>query len=110
MIKSLQSSGSRVVIVNIGKTKYKKNKSKFKSFLRKINYNNLNKMSPAKQFKVVIVGDPNVGKTCLLSLFTHDTCKRHLDHYIPTTGVDFCPKSFDIDGQTYNFHFCDVSG
>ena len=67
-------------------------------------------MSPSKQFKVVIVGDPNVGKTCLLSLFTHDTCKRHLDHYIPTTGVDFCPKSFEIDGETYNFHFCDVSG
>ena len=67
-------------------------------------------MSPSKQFKVAIVGDANVGKTCLLSLFTHDTCKRHLDHYIPTTGVDFCPKSFEIDGDTYNFHFCDVSG
>ena len=67
-------------------------------------------MSPSKQFKVVIVGDPKVGKTCLLSLFTHDTCKRHLDRYIATTGVDFCPKSFDIDGETYNFHFCDVAG
>ena len=67
-------------------------------------------MSPPKQFKVVIVGDPKVGKTCLLSLFTHDTCKRHLDRYIATTGVDFCPKSFDIDGGTYNFHFCDVAG
>jgi len=67
-------------------------------------------MSPSKQFKVVIVGDAKVGKTCLLSLFTHDTCKRHLDRYIATTGVDFCPKSFEIDGETYNFHFCDVSG
>ena len=67
-------------------------------------------MSPAKQFKVIIVGAANVGKTCLLALFTHDTCKRHLDHYIPTTGIDFCPKSFEIDGETYNFHFVDVSG
>ncbi len=67
-------------------------------------------MSPSKQFKVIIVGAANVGKTCLLALFTHDTCKRHLDHYIPTTGIDFCPKSFEIDGETYNFHFVDVSG
>ena len=67
-------------------------------------------MGPPKQFKIVVVGDPDVGKTCLLTLFTHGTCKRHLDNYIATTGVDFSPKTFDVDGQSYNFTFCDVAG
>ena len=67
-------------------------------------------MGPPKQFKIVIVGDPGVGKTCLLSLFTHGICKRHLDNYIPTTGVDFSPKTFEIDSQSYNFTFGDVAG
>jgi GTPase SAR1 family protein len=35
-------------------------------------------MGPPKQFKIVLIGDPCVGKTCLLSLFTHGTCRRHL--------------------------------
>ena len=35
-------------------------------------------MGPQKQFKIVIIGDPCVGKTCLLTLFTNGTCKRHL--------------------------------
>ena len=67
-------------------------------------------MGPPKQFKIVIIGDPCVGKTCLLSLFTHGTCKRHLDHYIPTTGVDFSPKAIELDGHSYMFTFGDVAG
>ena len=35
-------------------------------------------MGTQKQFKIVIIGDPCVGKTCLLTLFTNGTCKRHL--------------------------------
>ena len=47
-------------------------------------------------FKIVLVGDVSVGKTCALQRFRFDTYhERHGN----TLGVDFTSKSLEIDGN-----------
>lgn len=58
-------------------------------------------------FKIVIVGDPNVGKSCLLTRFVENTFYRHKMY--PIT-VDIKPWAIDLDGETIKLHIYYTTG
>ena len=47
-------------------------------------------------FKVIIIGDPNVGKTCLSFRFCNGRFPQSTE---ATIGVDFRERSLTIDGE-----------
>ncbi|KAK4353949.1 hypothetical protein RND71_026143 [Anisodus tanguticus] len=48
-------------------------------------------------FKLLLIGDSGVGKSCLLLRFADDT---YLESYISTIGVDFKIRTVEQDGKT----------
>lgn len=54
-------------------------------------------MSDDKTFKMIIIGPPGVGKSCLLNRFTKDEFK---EGYNATLGVEFYSKLITIDDDT----------
>lgn len=58
-------------------------------------------------FKIVIVGDSNVGKTGLLSRFTKD--EFHADSK-GTVGVEFATRQIEHDGKTIEAQVWDTAG
>ena len=48
-------------------------------------------------FKIIIVGDAGVGKTCLLHQYTHSEFKQE---YNVTIGVEFSSKIIPLDTNT----------
>ena len=47
-------------------------------------------------FKLVLIGDSGVGKSCLLLRFADD---QFTDSYITTIGVDFRFKTIPVEGM-----------
>lgn len=47
-------------------------------------------------FKVILIGDANVGKSSLISQFCND---KFMDTVASTVGVDFYIKDFVINGK-----------
>ena len=47
-------------------------------------------------FKIIIIGDSNVGKTCLAYRFCTGKFPERTE---ATIGVDFCEKRLSIDGE-----------
>ncbi|KAF3698886.1 Ras-related protein Rab-36 [Channa argus] len=60
-----------------------------------------------KMSKVVIVGDLNVGKTCLINRFCKDVFERD---YKATIGVDFEIERFEISGLPFSLQIWDTAG
>jgi Ras-related protein Rab-1A len=58
-------------------------------------------------FKIVIIGDSGVGKSCLLLRFADDS---FTDTYISTIGVDFRFRSVNIDGKIVKLQIWDTAG
>ena len=54
----------------------------------------MNTYSPI--YKVILVGDSGVGKTCLLSMYVKGICGPT----IPTIAVEFCTKEIELDDGT----------
>lgn len=48
-------------------------------------------------FKLLLIGDSGVGKSCLLLRFADDT---YTESYISTIGVDFKIRTVELDGKT----------
>lgn len=48
--------------------------------------------------KVVILGDSNVGKSCLMNRFVSNSFN---DHTLHTLGVEFLQKEIDVNGVVY---------
>ncbi|XP_017436284.1 ras-related protein RABD1-like isoform X2 [Vigna angularis] len=48
-------------------------------------------------FKLLLIGDSSVGKSCLLLRFADDS---YVDSYISTIGVDFKIRTVDLQGKT----------
>lgn len=58
-------------------------------------------------FKLLVIGDSGVGKSCILYRFTDDA---FTDSYISTIGVDFKIKTIEIDGKIIKLQIWDTAG
>ena len=59
-------------------------------------------------FKVLILGDPSVGKSCFLIRYTEDTFQ---DVYLSTIGMDCKYKKVDLeDGESIRLQLWDTAG
>jgi len=58
-------------------------------------------------FKLLLIGDSSVGKSCLLLRFADDS---YVDTYISTIGVDFKIRTVELDGKTVKLQIWDTAG
>ncbi|KYR03006.1 Rab GTPase [Tieghemostelium lacteum] len=58
-------------------------------------------------FKFLIIGDPSVGKSCLLYRFTDNKFKNQSTH---TIGVDFASKVIEVGGKPVKLQIWDTAG
>ncbi|KAF3777864.1 Ras-related protein, partial [Nymphaea thermarum] len=58
-------------------------------------------------FKLLLIGDSSVGKSCLLLRFADDS---YVDSYISTIGVDFKIRTVELDGKTIKLQIWDTAG
>ena len=62
---------------------------------------------PEFQYKIVVLGNTNVGKTCLVHRFAND---MFLDSSQPTIGANFVTKRLEMDNCFYKFEVWDTAG
>ena len=71
-------------------------------------------MPKINKFKVVLVGDQNVGKTSVISRFIHDSFEMSSNVICliikPTVGIDFITKTMQVDGETLRLQLWDTAG
>ncbi|CAI9101234.1 OLC1v1038508C1 [Oldenlandia corymbosa var. corymbosa] len=58
-------------------------------------------------FKLLLIGDSGVGKSCLLLRFADDS---YSESYISTIGVDFKIRTVEQDGKTIKLQIWDTAG
>uniref|UniRef100_A0A0E0KXI4 Uncharacterized protein n=1 Tax=Oryza punctata TaxID=4537 RepID=A0A0E0KXI4_ORYPU len=58
-------------------------------------------------FKLLLIGDSSVGKSCLLLRFADDS---YVDTYISTIGVDFKIRTVELEGKTVKLQIWDTAG
>lgn len=58
-------------------------------------------------FKLLLIGDSGVGKSCLLVRFADDT---YMDRFVSTIGVDFKIRTVEQDGKTIKLQIWDTAG
>lgn len=67
------------------------------------------KQTQKRIFKIIVIGDSNVGKTCLTYRFC---CGKFPDKTEATIGVDFRERIVDVDGEQLKvyiaFSICNV--
>eukprot|EP01026_Neomeris_dumetosa_P061430 TRINITY_DN579_c0_g1_i6.p1 TRINITY_DN579_c0_g1~~TRINITY_DN579_c0_g1_i6.p1 ORF type:complete len:265 (+),score=15.23 TRINITY_DN579_c0_g1_i6:101-796(+) len=59
------------------------------------------------KFKLLMIGDAWVGKTCLLLRFADDSFQ---DNYLSTIGVNFKIRTVELDGKVTKFSIWDTAG
>lgn len=66
-----------------------------------------NETLQARIFKIIVIGDSNVGKTCLTYRFCGGTFLKNPE---ATIGVDFREKTLELDGESIKVsgHRCSV--
>ncbi|KAL5579393.1 hypothetical protein UlMin_011835 [Ulmus minor] len=58
-------------------------------------------------FKLLLIGDSGVGKSCLLLRFADDS---YVESYISTIGVDFKIRTVEQDGKVVKLQIWDTAG
>ncbi len=58
-------------------------------------------------YKVLVIGDPSVGKTSLLDNFSS---KKFKSQYIPTVGVNILKEIIELDEGIINLMIWDIAG
>jgi len=58
-------------------------------------------------FKLLLIGDSGVGKSCLLLRFADDS---YSESYISTIGVDFKIRTVDLDAKVIKLQIWDTAG
>ena len=58
-------------------------------------------------FKVVVIGDSGVGKSCLLIRFAED---KFSEEHVSTIGVDFTNRTVDVGGDMVKLQLWDTAG
>jgi Ras-related protein Rab-1A len=58
-------------------------------------------------FKLLLIGDSGVGKSCVLMRFVDD---NYTDSYISTIGVDFKIRTVELDGKIIKLQIWDTAG
>ncbi|MCL7023897.1 hypothetical protein MKW94_029737 [Papaver nudicaule] len=58
-------------------------------------------------FKLLLIGDSSVGKSCLLLRFSDDS---FVESHISTIGVDFKIKTMELEGKTVKLQIWDTAG
>ncbi|KAI0713680.1 ras-domain-containing protein [Earliella scabrosa] len=58
-------------------------------------------------FKLLLIGDSGVGKSCLLLRFAEDS---FTDSYLSTIGVDFKIRTIELEGKTVKLQIWDTAG
>ncbi|CAG9328234.1 unnamed protein product [Blepharisma stoltei] len=58
-------------------------------------------------FKIVIIGDSGVGKSCLLARYTYE---QFDEAHIVTIGVDFQIRTLNVDGKNIMLQIWDTAG
>ena len=58
-------------------------------------------------FKILIIGNSGVGKSCLLLRFAENMFS---DNYISTIGVDFKIRKMELDGKSVKLQIWDTAG
>jgi len=58
-------------------------------------------------FKLIIIGDSGIGKSCLLNRFSDDI---FTDEYVSTIGVDFKIRTIELDGRVCKLQIWDTAG
>lgn len=64
--------------------------------------------TPIPKIKIVSLGESRVGKSCLIKRFCEGS--RFVSQYIPTIGIDYGARQFDVDNTHFYAHFWDMSG
>ena len=60
-----------------------------------------------KTYKIVVLGDGGVGKSCLTWRFIHD---QFLEKYDPTIDDAYQKPNFQVDGELCPLEICDTAG
>ncbi|XP_076366085.1 ras-related protein Rab-8A-like [Tachypleus tridentatus] len=58
-------------------------------------------------YKILVLGDSNVGKTCIVHRFCDE---KFYDTYISTIGIDFKQKIINLDGMPVKLQIWDTAG
>ncbi|KAF7267753.1 ras-related protein Rab-8A-like isoform X2 [Rhynchophorus ferrugineus] len=61
----------------------------------------------AATYKILVLGDSNVGKTCIVHRFCDE---RYYETYISTIGIDFKQKIINLDGVPIKLQIWDTAG
>ena len=59
------------------------------------------------KFKLIVVGDQNTGKSCILNRFANEIFE---ENYQATIGLDFLNKIVNINGQEVHLVLYDTAG